>query len=145
MPADVGTPSAPALVSEAPLPTWPDFNRFWGVHPPGAVSVALRRGLVHAGSHGARAQVFAFDVTMKENPRIVARCRGAGLVNDSFVASFAFSDSEVFCAGWNNDGWGLTRPGVEADDAQPRNVILMFGDEQASTLRPGRPGEVGPR
>lgn len=129
--ADVGTPSAPVAVSEMPLPRISPgaSNR--------AISLALRRGLVYVGSQGDSGRVFAVDPSNATHPRVVARSRGAGLLSDSFVASFSFFGDEVFYAGWNDDGFGTTEPGVQANDSQPRNVVLLYPAELESTLASG--------
>ncbi|MFL5309006.1 MAG: LVIVD repeat-containing protein, partial [Myxococcales bacterium] len=129
--ADVSTPGAPVVVSEMPLPRISPgaSNR--------AISLALRRGLVYVGSQGDSGRVFAVDPSNAKHPRVVARSRGAGLLSDSFVASFSFFGDEVFYAGWNDDGFGTTEPGVQANDSQPRNVVLLYPAELESTLASG--------
>src|SRR5437879_1869138 len=50
-----------------------------------------------------------------------------------FVASFSFFGDEVFYAGWNDDGeFGRTEPGVQANDSQPRSVVLLYPAELES-------------
>jgi hypothetical protein len=123
--ADVSQPTTPTLISATSLPKYPDS--FWGfaVPQPGAIALALDSGLLYVGTHQDNNHVYVFDYRNRSHPRIVSVTSPTASTPYGFIDSFLFTGTEVFWAGWNDDGDGFTPPGIEAKKAQPGNVILM--------------------